>query len=150
MATLPPDPVLTQFIKPTLDTPFHIDDGWWERKGLDRNIELLSHLCVEHRATYSGGQWLGETIDWVDWATGEVRQVEGLQYIISTHCSKQPGYVEQAPTLVEAIFRVFLSNGNEPLTPRQLAVLVGYPPKQILRILSGRQVKKGLRPVRQS
>ncbi|MBN1262365.1 MAG: hypothetical protein JXB35_16920 [Anaerolineae bacterium] len=146
MATLPPNPTLTRFIKPTLDTPFHIDYEWWHCEGLDLNVELLSHLCPEHRIAFSG-QPLGEKIDWIDWTTGEVKRVEGLQYLVSTHCSKQPGFISQAPTLIESIFRVFLNNGNQPQTPAQLAQLVGYPEDQILRMLSGRWVRKGLRPV---
>ncbi len=145
MTTLPPNPALTRFIKPTLDTPFHIDYAWWDRQGLDRNVELLSHLCPEHREAYHG-QWMGETIDWVDWATGEVKPVEGLQYIINTHCSQDPDYVLGASTLIEGIFRVFLRNNNQPLTPRQLSAEVGYLPEQVLRVI-GRQVRKGIRPV---
>ncbi len=146
MATLPANLDLTRFIKPTVDTPFHIDYRWWERRGLDINIELLSHLCLEHKEVYRG-QKVGEQIDWIDWNTGEVRLVDGLQYVISTHCSKQPNYVSGASTLVEAVFRVFLSNGNEPLTPYQLSMRVGYQPEEILRVLSGRSARKGLRPV---
>ncbi len=146
MVTLPPNPALTGFIKPGLDTPFHIDFSWFEKQGLDINVELLSHLCAEHRNAYHG-QSLAEKIDWIDWMTGEVKQVEGLNYIISRHCSKQPGYVREASTLVASVFRVFLSNSNQPQTPRQLAPLVNYPEAQILRVLSGRLVSKGLRPV---
>jgi len=146
MVTLPPNPALTGFIKPTLDTPFHIDFVWFEKQGLDVNVELLSHLCAEHRAAYQG-QSLAEKIDWIDWTTGEVKQVEGLHYIINRHCSRQPGYVREASTMVASVFRVFLSNDNQPQTPRQLAALVNYPDAQILRVLSGRLVSKGLRPV---
>jgi hypothetical protein len=146
MATLPPNPALTRFIKPTLDTPFYVDYGWWEQRGLDLNIKLLSHLCPEHREAYAG-QTVGDKIDWIDWDTGAVRPVDGLQYVITTHCSKQPGYVVQAPTLIEAIFRAFLSNANQPLTPRALAPLVGHRPEQILRVLAGRNVQLGLRPL---
>ncbi|MGC9400422.1 MAG: hypothetical protein ACP5HM_14975 [Anaerolineae bacterium] len=146
MATLPANLNFTHFIKPTIETPFHIDYGWWERRGLDINIELLSHLCAEHKEAYRG-QKVGEQIDWIDWKTGEVRQVDGLQYIISVHCSKQPNYISGASTLVESIFRVFLSNGNEPLTPYQLSMQVGYQPEEILRVLSGPRAQKGLRPV---
>ncbi len=146
MTTLPPDPMLVGFIKPTLDTPFHIDVSWWEKSGLDFNIELLSHLCPEHREAYMGRP-PGEKIDWIDKMTGEVRQVAGLEYVIHLHCSKRTDYVTQAPTLMEAVFRVFLSNENAPMTPRQLAPIVGYPAKQILQVLSGHQVRKGLRPI---
>jgi hypothetical protein len=146
MPTLPPVPALARFIKPTLDTPFHIDYNWWVEQGLDLNVQLLQHLSPELREVYTG-QRLGDKIDLIDWETGEVRQVEGLQYLIATRCSKDPGYIMQAPTLLEAIFRAFLSNGNHPLTPRALAPLVGHTSEQVLRVLSGSIVRKGLRPV---
>ena len=146
MSTLPPVPALARFVKPTLDTPFHIDYTWWDEQGLDFNVQLLQHLSPDLREVYSG-QRIGEKIDLIDWDTGEVRQVEGLQYLITTRCSKEPGYILRAPTLLEAIFRAFLSNGNHPLSPRALAPLVGRPPEQVLRVLSGVTVRKGLRPV---
>lgn len=146
MPTLPPIPALARFIKPTLDTPFHIDYSWWDEQGLDLNVQLQQHLTSDLREAYAG-QRIGEKIDLVDWATGEVRQVEGLQYLITTRCSKEPGYILQAPTLIEAIFRAFLSNGNHPLTPRALAPLVGHPSEYVLRMLAGQIVRKGLRPV---
>ncbi len=40
--------------------------------------------------------------------------------MITTHCSKEPGYLMQAPTLIEAIFRAFLANANQP-SARKLA-----------------------------
>ncbi len=146
MVTLPPDLALTQFIKPTLDTPFHIDYNWWEQQGLDLNVKLVSHLCPEHRNAYAG-QPVGDKIDWVDWETGEVTPVDGLQYIITTHCSKEPGYVVQAPTMIEAIFRAFLSTSNQPMTPRMLGPMVGRLPEQVLRLLASRRARLGLRPV---
>lgn len=146
MAVLPPNPALAQFIKPTLDTPFHIDFDWWDKQGLDVNVKLISHLCPEHREAYAG-QPVGDMIDWIDWQTGEVRPVDGLQYVITTHCSRQPGYVMRAPTLIEAVFRAFLSNANQPLTPRKLAPMVGHLPEQVLRVLGGRTVRLGLRPM---
>jgi len=146
MAVLPPDPALTQFIKPTLDTPFHIDYAWWEKQGLDVNIKLVSHLCPEHREAFTG-QTMEDQIDWIDWDTGEVTRVDGLQYVITTHCSKQPGYLLQAPTLIEAIFRAFLATANQPLSARKLAPMVGHQPDQVLRVLASRTVRLGLRPV---
>jgi len=146
MVTLPPDPALTGFIKPNLETPFHIDYDWWEQQGLDLNVKLVSHLCPEHRDAYVG-QPVGDKIDWLDWETGEVRPVDGLQYIITTHCSKEPGYVLQAPTILEAVFRAFLSASNQPMSSRALASLIGQRPEQVLRVLAGRRVRLGLRPL---
>ncbi len=147
---MPPSyPTVAHLIKPTLDTPFHIDYAWWDEQQMDLNVKLRSHLCAEHRALYANLDQQ-EPIDWIEWSTGKVHQVEGLRHIITTHCSKQPHYVKDAPTLIEAIFRVFLSNDNHPLTPRELSVLVDRSPEQILRLLSGRQVRNGIRPVVES
>ena len=80
-----------------------------------------------------------------------IRSIErrGDVAIITTHCSREPGYVLQAPTLVEAIFRAFLSQANQPMTPRQLAPMVGHQPREVLRVLAGRSVRLGLRPILQ-
>lgn len=146
MATLPPDPALARFIKPTVDTSFHIDFDWWKNQGLDLSVQLLSHLSPELREVYAGQQ-MGDKIDLIDAETGVVQQVAGLQYVIATQCSKDPDYIVNAPTLIEAIFRVFLSNGNQPLSPRLLAPLVGQRAEQILRMVSGKTVRKGIRPI---
>jgi len=142
--TVPPS--LPTLVKPTLDTPFHIDYGWWERKGLRINIELRSHLCQEHRVVFSE-HFDTEKIDWVNEKTGEVTQVDGLQHVLQIHCSKQPGYINEHLSLVDAVFRVFLANGNTPLTCRELSNITGHPAEKILRTLTGRQIYKGIRPV---
>ncbi len=145
MATLPPVSAVSGFIKPTLDTPFHIDYSWWQSGKYDLRVELLKHMCPEHQALYR--QQTGVTVDWIDWETGEVRQVDGAHYIITKHCSQQPGYITQGGTLLEMIFRVFLSNGNQPLSAREISALVGQPPEQVLSVISQQGSKyKGLRP----
>ena len=49
-------------------------------------------------------------------------------------------------TLVDAVFRYFLANGNVPMTPVELAAHLGRPPELILRTLSGERIYRGLRP----
>lgn len=135
-----------RLVKPTLDTPFHISHHWWERSGRDIRVELRSHLCPDHRTIYAE-HLDSEQIDWVDPRTGEVIRVDGLQHVIREHCSRQPGYISDQISLVDAVFRIFLANGNVPLSPRELADVVGRPAETILRTLSGRETYKGLRPV---
>lgn len=147
MSKVPVPPSLPALVKPTLDTPFHIDYGWWERKGLQLNVELRTHLCQEHQAVFSK-HFDSEQIDWVDEKTGEVTRVDGLQHVLQVHCSKQPDYINERLSLVDAVFRVFLANGNAPLTCKELGSAIGRPPERILRTLAGRQVYKGIRPVR--
>jgi hypothetical protein len=47
---------------------------------------------------------------------------------------------------VDAVFRLFLANGNLPMTPVELADRLGRQPMTVLKLLSGRRVYKGLRP----
>jgi len=138
-------PSLPMLVKPTLDTPFHVDYDWWEREGLHIGVELLSHLCQEHRAVF-GEHFDTEKIDWVNEKTGEVTRVDGLQHVLHVHCSKQPDYINENLSLVDAVFRVFLANGNTPLTCRELGSIIGRLPEKILRTLAGRRVYKGIRP----
>ncbi len=142
--TVPPS--LPMLVKPTLDTPFHIDYRWWERKGLSLDVELRIHLCQEHRAVFRE-HFDTEKIDWVDERTGEVTRVDGLQHVLQVHCSKQPGYINERLSLVDAVLRVFLANGNVPLACKELGSIIGRPPERILGTLAGRRVYKGIRPV---
>jgi hypothetical protein len=137
----------TQLIKPSLKTPFHIDYGWWERESRELRIYLLTHLCPEHRAQFESIATT-EMIDWVDTETGEVQQVDGLQHVLRTHCSQQPGYLEEHTSVVDAIFRVFLANGNQPLNAVDLAERIGRKGQgtMILKTISGVRVYKGIRP----
>ncbi len=139
---------LPTLVKPTIDTPFHIDYRWWERKSLRISVELRAHLCQEHQKVFEN-HFDTEKIDWVDGSTGEVTQVDGLQHILQIHCSKQPDYINKHLSLVDAAFRMLLANGNKPMTCKELSAILGQSPSKILRTLSGRTVYKGIRPVQE-
>ncbi len=133
-------------VKPTLDTPFHIDFDWWKQHDNNWHIFLYGYLCPEHQTTYANaGQEVN--VDWVDPDTAEVRTVDGLQQVLMAHCARQPEFVTSNTTLVDSVFRVLLANGNEPMTANQLGNLIHRPPETILRTLSGMQVYKGIRPL---
>ncbi len=52
--------------------------------------------------------------------------------------------------LITNVFRIFLLNGNQPLTPRQLHEQMRWiEPEKILRTLAGPQVFMGIRPNRE-
>jgi hypothetical protein len=132
-------------VKPTLQTRFHIDFDWWGQSDRNWRVDLFSFLCPEHQEAFSGVSD-DELIDWVDPETAEVQQVDGLQHILITHCANQSGFIEDRTSLVESTFRLFLSNGNTPLTPVELSDQLGRAPSVILQTLSGTRVYKGLRP----
>jgi hypothetical protein len=142
-------PVKIRQIRPTLDTPWHIDYRWWDKEGRDLRVYLRSHLCPEHQGIFQSHLGTQE-MDWVDPDTAEVRRVDGLQHTLRMHCSQQPEYLTSRTPLVDAVFRVFLANGNTPLNARELADRLGRNPDTILQTLSGLRVYKGLRPLEES
>jgi hypothetical protein len=135
----------SRFIKPTLDTPYHIDFDWWNKTDRDLRIYLKSHLCDLHREMYAEAS-ADEQVDWVDPYTAEVKRVDGILYQLRSHCSQQPEYITDLTSVVDAIFRVFLVNNNQPMNPRELAERIGKDPELILKTISGKTVYKGLRP----
>jgi len=139
------EPRRFSLIKPSVDTPFHIDIEWW--KQYDNNWRVFMHdcLCAEHQTMFENledDNW----VDWIDPETAEVKRVDGLQHVLMTHCARQPNFISANTTMVDAVFRVFLSNGNEPLSIREISGIIMRPAETILRTISGPQVYKGLRP----
>jgi hypothetical protein len=132
-------------VKPSLQTQFHIDFDWWGQSERDWRVFLQSLLCQEHQQTFAE---LPEDhlVDWIDPETAEVQQVDGLQHVLITHCARQPGFITEHTTLVDAVFRTFLANGNVPMTPAELGAHLLRPPETILKTLTGTRVYRGLRP----
>lgn len=132
-------------VKPTLQTRYHIDFDWWRQNDRDWRVYLRSYLCPEHQRAFADLN-SQEQVDWVDPETAEVQRVDGLQHILITHCARQPAFITQQTTLVDSVFRLFLANGNTPLTPSELAEHLGRDSYIILKTISGMRVYKGLRP----
>jgi len=132
-------------VKPSVHTPYHIDFNWWSQNDRDWRVYLHSFLCPEHRETYSNVD-LDDQVDWIDPDTAEVHQIDGLQNVLITHCAKQPSFITHQSTLVDSVFRLFLANGNTPLTAVELGEQLGRDSNLILKTLSGIRVYKGLRP----
>ena len=132
-------------VKPTIETPFHIDFAWWKKNERDWHVYLRSLLCAEHHEAFANVEE-GETIDWVDPKTAEVKPVEAVQNALMTHCVKQPDFLTNQTALVEAVFRLFVSNGNVPLSSGELGAKLNRPPEIILRTLAGARVYKGIKP----
>ncbi len=135
----------TSLLKPTVRTPFQIDFEWWKQSERDWHVYLRSLLCPSHQEALAGLEE-GQMIDWVDENTAEVREVDGIQHALMGHCARQPEFVTQQTALVEAVFRLFLVNGNQPMSAEDLSARLGRPANTILTTLAGPRVYKGLRP----
>jgi len=132
-------------VKPSINTPFHVDFVWWQKNERDWHVYLRTLLCPEHQEAFANMEE-GQTIDWVDPVTAEVKPVEGVQNTLMMHCVKQPGFLTTQTALVEAVFRLFLTNGNMPMTASDLGAKLNRPPETVLRTLVGARVYKGIRP----
>ena len=133
----------SRLLQLSLDTLFHIDYEWWDNEGRDLRVYLQSHLCSRHREVFDSHE--DQLIDWVDDVTAEVTRVNGVEHALRVHCSQQEDYISDRTSLVDAVFRVFLANGNQPLATPEIARLIERPPDVILRTLSSTRVYKGLR-----
>ena len=133
-------------VKPTLDTPFHIDFDWWQQNDRDWRVYLRSLMCAKHLEIFATWQD-GDMIDSIDPETAEVRVVDGMQNTLMSHCALVPEFLTERTALVEAAFRLFLVNGNAPMTSRDLAKKLGRPEMTILKTLAGVRVYRGLRPI---
>jgi hypothetical protein len=133
-------------VKPTLQTRYHIDFDWWGQSDRDWRVHLMSLLCAEHQEAFADFK-ANEMVDWIDPDTAEVQLVDGLQHILITHCAKEAGFISERTALVDAAFRLFLANGNDPMTVSEMAERLNRPAHIILKTLSGGRVYRGLRPV---
>jgi hypothetical protein len=133
--------------RPTVETKFHIDLDWWQKQQRNFRIELLNHLCPDCKASFSSHQDT-EMIDWVDPETAEVKRVDGLWHSVQTCCSRRPEFLSSETSLATAIFRLFLANGNEPLTSVEIwQRLARRDPDTILRLLVSGRAYYGVLPV---
>jgi len=140
------EPRKLSLVKPTIDTPLHIDFTWWKQHDNDWHVFLKSCLCPDHQALFENTN-MEIIIDWIDPETAEVQSVDGLQHILMTHCSKQADFISNNIGLVDSVFRVFLANGNTPLSSVELNRLINRSADTILRTLTSGRVYKGLRPL---
>jgi hypothetical protein len=132
-------------LKPTVRTPFHIDFQWWKQNERDWHVFLRSLLCAEHQLAFANFEE-GQLIDWIDPVTAEVKAVDGVEHALMSHCALQHDFVNEHTALVEAVFRLFLVNGNSPMTAEDLSARLNRPADTILRTLAGPRIYRGLRP----
>lgn len=132
-------------LKPTPKTPFHIDFEWWKKNERDWHVFLRSLLCAEHQMLFANMDET-EMIDWIDPQTAEVKQVDGVQHALISHCALLPEFNSERTAMVEAVFRTFLVNGNVPMSAEELGERLSRSADVILKTIAGSRVYRGLRP----
>ena len=132
--------------RPSLDTKFFVDPDWWQAGGKDLRVAVRGQLCKDCQARFPDHRNL-EAVDWVDPETAEVVRADALLQTLRGDCAKKPDFISMGNALVTNIFRIFLLNANQSLTPTELHKQLPWTtPDTILRTLTSGQVYMGIRP----
>jgi hypothetical protein len=133
-------------LRPTIDTQFHIDFSWWDKQNKSIRVFMEEHLCEECRENLRS-QPEPRIVDMIDPVTGEVSRLDALWEAIRACCSSRQDYITADTPLLDSIFRLFLANGNQPLSAQELYLKLNKnPPETILRVLTKGTVHLGIRP----
>ncbi len=135
-------------VKPSVNSPLSIDFEWWKKHDNNWRVYLHSCLCAEHQEQFADFEEV-TMYDWIDMETGEIKQIDGLQHVLITHCAKQPDFITNNTAMVDAVFRVLLTNGNKPMTSTELSDKINRPAQTIVMTMTGPRVYKGIRPIQQ-
>ncbi len=132
-------------IKPSLQTPYHIDFEWWKTNEMNWKVMLLSYLSPEDQKKFENNHQ-DIIYDIIDPITAEITRVDALQHTLISDYAKREGFISETTSLVEAVFRVFLAVGNKPMNSVEIAERLGRPANLVLQMLSGKRIYQGIRP----
>jgi hypothetical protein len=165
-----PEPEPERELSPTLEEEstdlveerrYFVDPQWYEERGLVFSSVMQARLCASCSSKLGTFEEVRYPV--VDpktkRVTFEMRKVPfGVNPLptIRDHCSRERDYVTAETPLLEAIFRVFLANGNQPMTmaavrehlltflPEMAALRSDYPVELLERLVRG-DVAYGMR-----
>ena len=98
---------------------YYIDLRWYDRTNRSFRVVAEKRFCPSCQAKI--GSEVQERVPTLDPKTGRVvYEMRNVPYgsnptsIIRSCCSKERGYITAEMPVLEAVFRVFLMNGNQP------------------------------------
>jgi hypothetical protein len=114
----------------TEPTRYYIDTGWYDQRNRSFRAMAQGRFCTACQAKV--GESTQERVPTVDkkssrvvYETRDVRYGEQPMQVIRTCCSKQRNYITPETPVLEAVFRVFLANGNQPATIERVREQLG-------------------------
>lgn len=126
------------------NTRFYVDYEWWKESNIDLKTYLFTRLGIGQDADSDSET---DEIDMVDPTTGEVRQVDGFQYMIQSYFAELPDDFFTQTSFVDAAFCVLLANANQPMTANEIAKRVEKPVDMVIRTLGGSKIYQGIKPI---
>lgn len=134
---------ITPIKRATPDTLFYIDYDWWEKSDLDLKTYIFNRLDINDGDTDPNS----DEVDLINPETGEVRRVDGFQYVVQTYFSQLPDDFMAKASLVDAVFCTILANANQPMSAREIAERIERTPQVVLKTIGGPKIYQGIRPV---
>lgn len=133
---------------------YFVDPQWYERQGLAFNMVAQARLCAS--CTAKLGTFVEERYPVIDPKTKRVSfELRKVPYaanplpVIRDHCSRAKDFITPETPLMEAMFRVFLANGNQPIPlstvrdhlltylPDMAALRSDFPLSMLERLIKG-------------
>jgi len=106
--------------RPTI--PFYIDQQWYDAQSLSFHDLVLSRMCETCQARTAAGEEEEERHTVYDSKTRRASfQVRRVPFAsnpikrIREDCSAKKGYILPDMPTLEAVFRIYLANGNQPM-----------------------------------
>jgi hypothetical protein len=132
--------------RPNENTRFHVDYAWFETQGVDVNVLIRKVLTPEQQERLDEN---AESVvfDYIDETTAMVHAENQVVHTIRTESAKDPAFISARTPVWEGAFRIFLLNGNQPLTALELSQLLKRKPTEIVNQLGGRVIYNGVRPI---
>jgi hypothetical protein len=144
---------------------YYIDIAWYDQH--DRSFRAVAQGRFCQSCLAKIGNVTEERVPTVDkksnrvvYENREIRYGENPMAVIRQCCSKQRNYITPETPLLEAVFRVFLANGNQPATLERIREQLGdwislrdrphnYASELIERLIANDR-RYGLRPFEMS
>ena len=105
--------------QPQEPTKYYIDLRWYDQTNRSFRVVAEKRFCPSCQAKI--GTEVQERVPVLDPRTGRVvYEMRNVPYgsnptaIIRSCCSKERGYITSEMPILEAVFRIFLMNGNQP------------------------------------
>ncbi len=102
--------------------PYYVDQNWYEANGLSFHDVILARMCEACQARAAAGEVAEERYTEYDPKTRRAfqrtRQVPFASNPIKRireDCSAKKGYISPDMPTLEAVFRNYLANGNQPM-----------------------------------
>ena len=99
---------------------YHVDPSWFDENNLSFEDVVRARMCDACRVKI--GQEVEERAPVFDKGTGRMKfEVKQTTYgsdplkFIREHCGRAKNYIHRDMPTLEAIFRVYLANGNQPM-----------------------------------